>query len=137
MTKKIEKNQRMHDQLHLLAAILAQWRHSVASNKTLDLLHQAMHTVLYRRTAVAIKIASKVGPFLSLFHLLLPWWPLGQYGAGSCPMVAYSGFPGSPGHAPLGDAVCIAWAHHRGHPQQRRCICLSSLISSSIITIAK
>jgi hypothetical protein len=55
----------MHDQLHLLATILAQWRHPVASNNALDLLHQAIRAVLYRRTAVAIKTASKVGQF---FH---------------------------------------------------------------------
>jgi hypothetical protein len=53
----------MSDQLHLLAAILARWQHPVASTKALDLLHQAMHVVLYQRTAVAIKMASKVGPF--------------------------------------------------------------------------
>jgi hypothetical protein len=52
----------MHDQLHLLAAILAQWWHPVASPKALDLLHPAMCTVLYWHTAVAIKMASKVGP---------------------------------------------------------------------------
>jgi hypothetical protein len=105
----------MRDRLHLLAAILTQWQHPVASTKTLDLLHQAMHAVLYRRTAAAIKMASKVGPFFSSFHLLLLWRLLGQYGASSRPMVASSGFPGSPGHAVLGDAVCIALAHRCGH----------------------
>ncbi len=53
----------MCDQLLLLAAILAQWRHPVASSEALDLFYQAMHTVLYRRTATAIKMASKVGVF--------------------------------------------------------------------------
>ncbi len=53
----------MHDQLHLLTAILARWQHPVASIKALDLLHQAMHAVLYRCTAAAIKMASKVGSF--------------------------------------------------------------------------
>jgi hypothetical protein len=43
----------------LSAAILAQWRHPVASTKALDLLHQAMRVILYRRTARAIKMASK------------------------------------------------------------------------------
>ncbi len=55
----------MCDQSLLLAAILAQWRRPVASSEALDLFHQAMHTVLYRRTATAIKMASKVGDF---FH---------------------------------------------------------------------
>ncbi len=53
----------MHDQLHPLAAILAQWQCPVASIKALDLLHWAMHAVLYRRTTAAIKMGSKVGPF--------------------------------------------------------------------------
>jgi hypothetical protein len=35
----------------------------VASTKALDFLHQAMHAILYWRTAAAIKMASKVGPF--------------------------------------------------------------------------
>jgi hypothetical protein len=53
----------MHDQLHLLAAILAQWQCPVAFTIALDLLHWAMHAVLYRCTATAIKMARKVGPF--------------------------------------------------------------------------
>jgi hypothetical protein len=59
--KKVEKNWRMRDLLQLLAAILAQWWHPVAFTKALDLLHWGMHTVLYRRTAAAIKMASKIG----------------------------------------------------------------------------
>jgi hypothetical protein len=54
----------MRDRLHLLAAILAQWWHPVAFTKALDLLHQAMRAVLYRRTAVAIQMASKVYVFV-------------------------------------------------------------------------
>ncbi len=74
-----------------------------------------------------------------LFVCLLPWRPLGQYGASSCPMPASSGFRISPGHAALGNAICIAPAHHHGHQNGRRtrCICSSSLILSSTITIAK
>ena len=48
----------MHVQWLLLAAILAQWRHLVASIKALDLLHWEMRAVLYRRTAAAIKMTS-------------------------------------------------------------------------------
>jgi hypothetical protein len=44
--------------------ILAQWRHPVASNESLDLLHWAMHAVKYRRIAMAIKTASFVGVFV-------------------------------------------------------------------------
>jgi hypothetical protein len=47
----------------LSATMLAQWWHPVASTKALDLLHQAISAVLYQRTATAIKMASKVGPF--------------------------------------------------------------------------
>jgi hypothetical protein len=76
-----------------LTAILAQWQHPVASTKALDRLHQAMRVVWYRRTAAAIKMASKVGTFiLSPFHLLLPWRLLGRYGASSHSMAASSGF---------------------------------------------
>ncbi len=57
----------MCDQLHLSAAILAQWRHPVASTKALDLLHQVMRAVLYQCTAAPIKIASKVGVFVDCY----------------------------------------------------------------------
>jgi hypothetical protein len=65
--EKPQKNRHMHDQLPLSAAILTQWWRLVASTKALDLLNWAIHAVLYRCTAKAIKTASKVGPF---FHLL-------------------------------------------------------------------
>ncbi len=45
--------------------------------------------------------------FSLTFCLLLPWQPLGWYGASSCLIVAPSGFQGSPGHAALGDAVSV------------------------------
>ncbi len=64
-----------------------------------------------------------------LFVCLLPWQPLGWYEASSRPMPASSGFRSSPGHTTLGDAVCIAPAHRRGHQNGRwaRCIHSSSL----------
>jgi hypothetical protein len=55
--KKLEKTQGRLDQLHLSAPILAQWQHVVTSNKALNLLYQAMHAVLYRRSTAAIKMA--------------------------------------------------------------------------------
>jgi hypothetical protein len=61
--KKLVKNRGMHVRLLLSAAILAQWRRLVASKKALNLLYWAMHAVLYRRTAAAVKMASKVDPF--------------------------------------------------------------------------
>jgi hypothetical protein len=112
-----------------LAAILAQWRrHPVASTKALDLLHWVMHAVLYRRIAVDQNGQQSWSMFLSLFCLLLPWQPLEQYGVSSCPMAASSGFQGSPGHAPSGDAVFIPPKHRRGHQngKQRKCACSSS-----------
>jgi hypothetical protein len=48
----------------LLTAILAQWQRPVASSEALDLLHQAIHAVLYQRTTAAIKTASFVGVFV-------------------------------------------------------------------------
>jgi hypothetical protein len=44
--------------------LLAQWRRPVASSKALDLLHQAMHAVTYRRIAMVIRTASFVGVFV-------------------------------------------------------------------------
>ncbi len=41
----------------LSGVILAQWQRPVASIEALDLLHQAMHAVTYRRIAMAIKMA--------------------------------------------------------------------------------
>ncbi len=47
----------------LLGIILARWQHPVAFSEALDLLHQAMHAVMYRRIAMAIKMASFAGVF--------------------------------------------------------------------------
>ncbi len=54
----------MRDQLQLSAAILARWQRLVASNKALNLLHQAMCAVTYRRIAMVIKMASFLGVFV-------------------------------------------------------------------------
>jgi hypothetical protein len=64
MMKNLKKNRHKHDQLQLLAAILARWRHQVASSKALDLLCWAMHAVSYWRTTAAIEMANKVGAFV-------------------------------------------------------------------------
>ncbi len=48
----------------LLDIILTQWWRPVASSETLDLLHWVMCTVTYRRIAMAIEMASKVGVFV-------------------------------------------------------------------------
>jgi hypothetical protein len=61
--KKLKKIQGRLDRLQLLAAILTWWQRLVASNKALNLLYRAMHAVLYRRTAAAIKMASLLVTF--------------------------------------------------------------------------
>jgi hypothetical protein len=62
--ENIEKNYRSHVPTMLLGIILAQWRRPVASSKALDLLHQAMRPITYRRIAMAIKMASFAGVFV-------------------------------------------------------------------------
>jgi hypothetical protein len=62
--ENIKKKRCSHVQFMLLDIILAQWRHPVASSKALDLLHRAVHTVLYRRTAAAINMATFLGVFV-------------------------------------------------------------------------
>ncbi len=43
------------------AQVVAQWRCPVASGVALDMLHWAMHFILHRRTAMAIKMANVGG----------------------------------------------------------------------------
>ncbi len=62
--ENMEKNQRSHVQFILSDIILAQWQRPVASSKALDLLHQVMRAVLYRRTATAINMATFLGVFV-------------------------------------------------------------------------
>jgi hypothetical protein len=56
----------MHDQLLLLAAILARWQRPVDSSEALDLLYWAMHGVSYRCTTMAIKNGQQSGCIFSL-----------------------------------------------------------------------
>ncbi len=62
----------------LLDIILAQWRRSVASSEALDLLHRAMHTVMYRCIAMAIKAATFLGVFVDC--CLFACCPGGRWG---------------------------------------------------------
>ncbi len=62
--KKLKKKQGRLDQLQLSAAILAQWQLPVAYSEALDLLHQAMHVVMYRRITMAFKMAIFAGVFV-------------------------------------------------------------------------
>jgi hypothetical protein len=76
--KKLVKNLHMRDRLQLSAAILAQWRRLVASNKALHLLHWAMCAVTYRHIAMAIKTASFLGVFVDC--CLFAWCPGSRWG---------------------------------------------------------
>ncbi len=55
-----------------------QWWHPVASSEALELLHWAMCAATYRRIAMAIKTASKVGVFLH--RCLFACCPGGRWG---------------------------------------------------------
>jgi hypothetical protein len=68
----------MRDRLQLSAAILARWRHLVASNKALNLLYRAMCAVTYRHIAMAIKTASFLGVFVAC--CLFACCPGGRWG---------------------------------------------------------
>ncbi len=72
---------------------------------------------------------------LLLFCFLLPWQPLGQYGASSYPMAASSGFRGSPGHAASGNAVCIAPKCSHGHQNDLQQWCIRVLPPLFLLTI--
>ncbi len=61
--ENIKKNHRSHVRFILSDIILARWQRPVASSKALDLLHWAMHAVLYRCTAAAINMATFLGVF--------------------------------------------------------------------------
>ena len=53
--------------------VVARWRHSVASGQALVMLHWAMHSVLHRRTSMAIEMALGRGTSVHrcrLFRLL-------------------------------------------------------------------
>ncbi len=55
--ENIKKNCRSHVRTMLLGVILTRWRQPVASIEALDLLHWVMCKVMYRRIAMAIKMA--------------------------------------------------------------------------------
>jgi hypothetical protein len=119
--------------------VLARWWHPVASSEALNHLYRAMCVVSYRCIAMAIKTASKVGVLFDCYFVKrCPggcWGDTEQVGAQCRHSVAY----GSPGHAALSNAVCIAPAHCRGHRNGRRKKCIRSSLSilSSTITVAK
>jgi hypothetical protein len=65
------KKQYSYVQSILLEQILARWRHPVASVESLNLLYRAMRAVAYRRIAMAIRMASKVGVFVIVVVLYM------------------------------------------------------------------
>ncbi len=54
----------------LLEQILAQWQCPVVSRKAMNLLHQMMHRVLYRRITMTIEMETKLMHFFIV--VLLP-----------------------------------------------------------------
>jgi hypothetical protein len=54
------------------AQALAQWRHSVASNEALDVLHQAMCPASYRHIRMVIKITSNLLAFFVSSSFIAP-----------------------------------------------------------------
>ncbi len=76
--KNIAKNWRRYVLFMLFDIILTQLRRSVTSSEALDLLHWAMHAVLYRHTAMAIKMTSKVG--VCFYHCFVCCCPGGCWG---------------------------------------------------------
>jgi hypothetical protein len=54
---KHKKKRRSHVRTMLSGIILAWWQHPVVSSEALELLHWAMCAVMYRRIAMAIKMA--------------------------------------------------------------------------------
>ena len=69
MMKNIEQNRCWHVPVMLSERVLARWWHPVASSEALDPLHRAMHAVSYRRIAMAIETAHKVGVFSHCFEV--------------------------------------------------------------------
>jgi hypothetical protein len=67
--KKHIKEQRSYVRLILSELILARWWRPVASVEALNLLYRAMHALAYRRIAMAIGMASKVGVLFILVVL--------------------------------------------------------------------
>jgi hypothetical protein len=76
--ENIEKNHRSHVQFMLSDIILTRWQRSMVSSEAMDLLHRAMHTVTYRRIAMAIKMATFLGVFFE--RCLFACCPGGHWG---------------------------------------------------------
>ena len=51
--------------------VVARWWRLVAFVKALDLLHRAMHALLHRRTAMAIKMAGGQGALFLIVNFVI------------------------------------------------------------------
>ncbi len=69
VNNKKQKKRCSHVSFMLSDILLAQWRRPVVSSEALDLLHQTMRVIFYRRLAMAIKTASKVGVCLCCYFV--------------------------------------------------------------------
>jgi hypothetical protein len=76
--ENIQKNHCSHVRFMLSDTILAQRQRPVASSKALDLLHWAMHAIMYQHIAMAIETASFVGVFVDC--CLFACCPGGRWG---------------------------------------------------------
>jgi len=136
----VRNNRRWRDPFVILERVLARWWCLVTFMKAMNLLHRAMHAVLYCRIATAIEMASKGGgACCSLLCWLCSWRPPGPYGASSRPMAEFSGFYESPGPPSSGDVLPITPAHRHGHQNcpQWRCICSPPPPISIAVIVAK
>ncbi len=131
--EKHQKNSVGMSNWWFLEPVLARWWHPVASSEALDPFHWAMRAVLYRCIAMAIETASKVGVLFDC--CFVDSCPGGRWGDTERVGTLRS----SPGHAALGNAVCIAPAHCRGYQNSWRTRCIRSSLSilSSTMTVAK
>jgi hypothetical protein len=96
----------------------------------MNLLYQTMCAVAYRRIAMAIGMASKVGVFFYCRCFVCDHG--GRRGNTQRILAQWqvsSGFYQSPEPPPLGDALGIVTVHLQSHQngQQRRCICFHHL----------
>ena len=140
MMKKLGKNRGFFVPLLLSAAILAQWWHPVASVVALNHPVSSDTCGIVPANCHGHQNGQQTGCIFSssLFRLWL-WRPLGQYGASSCPMAAFSGFRSSPRHPPLGNTACIASTPLHGYQNglRQRHTCLSLSIFCMTLLVAK
>ncbi len=108
----------------LSGIILAQWWHPVASSGALDLLHRAICVVMYRRIAMAIKMAIFAGVFVDccLYACCLGGrWGNTERVVAQCQRPVASGVAldmphrAMPSVLPRRTAVAIETTNNRGH----------------------